>query len=408
VCDDASVSTSSWWDGLNSSSWLKHVHNVLQVSRFIAQAVSLEGRNVIVHCSDGWDRTAQTCSLASIMLNPHYRTITGFLALVQKEWINFGHKFSHRCGHLDGDSKEVSPVFTQFIDAVWQLSRLHPNQFEFNEKLLLDLHDHVYSCQYGTFLGNSEKERATQKFSSTTYSLWGYMMKKVEEYKNPFYSAAKMHKKGNELLFPPNSPKFVKFWIGMYNRYNFGLLPRENPTAVMKKLNKEHSKLVEEKASIEKELEALRLKAGITLSTKDASCTDVETTTTIPVNHVVDTHDISDVSKDDITLPQPVATVPASSTINNSTNINDDSTNLDCLTVSFTNQSNCDDVAEFDDSQADSNPENVKKVIAVEETVTEVANNHATSDDVPSKHESSVIGVDDLVVSFKQDYFNDS
>ena len=55
-------------------------------------------------------------------------------------------------------------------------------------------------------------------------------------------------------------------------RYNFGLLPRENPTAVMKKLNREHSKLMEEKASIAKELEALRLKAGITLSTKDASC----------------------------------------------------------------------------------------------------------------------------------------
>jgi len=31
-----------------------------------------------VHCSDGWDRTAQTCSLACIMLDPYYRTIEGF------------------------------------------------------------------------------------------------------------------------------------------------------------------------------------------------------------------------------------------------------------------------------------------------------------------------------------------
>lgn len=54
-------------------------------------------------------------------------------------------------------------------------------------------------------------------------------------------------------------------------RYNYGLLPRENPALVMKKLNAEATKLLEEKASIEKELESLRLKAGITLSSTDDS-----------------------------------------------------------------------------------------------------------------------------------------
>ena len=39
--------------------------------------------SVVVHCSDGWDRTAQTCSLASIMLDPYYRTIHGFQVCVQ-------------------------------------------------------------------------------------------------------------------------------------------------------------------------------------------------------------------------------------------------------------------------------------------------------------------------------------
>ena len=27
------------------------------------------------HCSDGWDRTSQTCALAQLMLDPYYRTI---------------------------------------------------------------------------------------------------------------------------------------------------------------------------------------------------------------------------------------------------------------------------------------------------------------------------------------------
>ena len=44
----------------------------------LIQAVMNEKRSVLVHCSDGWDRTAQTCSLAGILLDPYYRTIHGF------------------------------------------------------------------------------------------------------------------------------------------------------------------------------------------------------------------------------------------------------------------------------------------------------------------------------------------
>ena len=45
---------------------------------FLIKAVAEESVNVVVHCSDGWDRTAQTCSLASIILDPYYRTMHGF------------------------------------------------------------------------------------------------------------------------------------------------------------------------------------------------------------------------------------------------------------------------------------------------------------------------------------------
>jgi len=30
---------------------------------------------VLVHCSDGWDRTSQVVALAELMLDPYYRTI---------------------------------------------------------------------------------------------------------------------------------------------------------------------------------------------------------------------------------------------------------------------------------------------------------------------------------------------
>lgn len=45
----------------------------------VFQAVAEEGASVLVHCSDGWDRTAQVCSVASLLLDPHYRTLKGFM-----------------------------------------------------------------------------------------------------------------------------------------------------------------------------------------------------------------------------------------------------------------------------------------------------------------------------------------
>jgi len=49
--------------------------------------------SVVVHCSDGWDRTAQLTSLSLLMLDGYYRTIRGFEVLVEKEWLSFGHRF---------------------------------------------------------------------------------------------------------------------------------------------------------------------------------------------------------------------------------------------------------------------------------------------------------------------------
>lgn len=77
ACQLSAPSMHDFLSGLESSGWLKHIRSVLDTSQFIAQAVE-NGVSVVVHCSDGWDRTAQVCSLASVLLDPHYRTIHGF------------------------------------------------------------------------------------------------------------------------------------------------------------------------------------------------------------------------------------------------------------------------------------------------------------------------------------------
>jgi myotubularin-related protein 6/7/8 len=62
-----------------------------------------KGINCLAHCSDGWDRTSQLCSLSSLLLDPFYRTMKGFMTLVEKDWVYFGHQFSKRLGHFITD-----------------------------------------------------------------------------------------------------------------------------------------------------------------------------------------------------------------------------------------------------------------------------------------------------------------
>lgn len=212
---------------LESSSWLKHIRSILDTSLFIANAVD-GGISVVVHCSDGWDRTAQVCSLAAVMLDPYYRTIKGFQALTEKDWLAFGHKFSERCGYTQTDPKEKSPVFTQFLDATWQLMQQRSDAFEFNERFLLILHDHVQSVQYGTFVGNCEKDRVDLRLAERTYSLWGFMTNHLNEYANPLYRPEM-----DEILRPNLAPQIIQFWRGMYSRFESGVHPREDIGEIM-------------------------------------------------------------------------------------------------------------------------------------------------------------------------------
>ncbi|KAK7096994.1 hypothetical protein V1264_004036 [Littorina saxatilis] len=231
VCELKNPSMTAFLSGLEGSGWLKHISAVLETSVFIANAIR-DGTSVLVHCSDGWDRTAQTCSLASLLLDPYYRTIAGFQVLIEKEWLSFGHKFTDRCGYLDSvDAKEVSPVFAQFLESVWQLMLQFPCAFQFNERFLLTIFDHAYSCQFGTFIGNCEKDRLDLRLSERTYSLWGYLARHMQEYINPIFK--KEQEITNPVLNPNTSPQYIKFWRGMYNRFENGIHPRENIVDVL-------------------------------------------------------------------------------------------------------------------------------------------------------------------------------
>jgi myotubularin-related protein 6/7/8 len=88
---------------LAKSGWLKHITGLLDGAALIARQVGIQHSHVLIHCSDGWDRTSQLSALAQLLLDPYYRTIDGFIVLVEKDWLAFGHMFQHRSGHLNSD-----------------------------------------------------------------------------------------------------------------------------------------------------------------------------------------------------------------------------------------------------------------------------------------------------------------
>ncbi|KAF8470480.1 phosphatases II [Russula ochroleuca] len=239
---------------LRRSGWLRHQAAILEGTLLIVRNIHVNHSHVLIHCSDGWDRTSQLSAVSQLCLDPYYRTMRGFQVLVEKDFISFGHRFLDRCGHLSSEKffltpvdgaggsdvaqalfasvqnrfsgnhhlRETSPVFHQFLEAVRNIQRQFPTRFEFNELFLRDLHTHLYSCQFGTFLFNSERDR--REGATGAVSVWDYINSppQPEKYTNSDYNPAlddptsRSPTADQGVLFP--NPKDVRFWHELYGR----------------------------------------------------------------------------------------------------------------------------------------------------------------------------------------------
>ncbi|KAB1257264.1 Myotubularin-related protein 10 [Camelus dromedarius] len=117
--------------------------------------------SVVLQEEEGRDLSCIVASLVQVMLDPYFRTITGFQSLIQKEWVMAGYQFLDRCNHLKRSEKE-SPLFLLFLDATWQLLEQCPAAFEFSEAYLAVLHDSTRVPLFGTFLFNCPHQRVKQ------------------------------------------------------------------------------------------------------------------------------------------------------------------------------------------------------------------------------------------------------
>ncbi|KAI1900710.1 hypothetical protein AGOR_G00052700 [Albula goreensis] len=210
----------NWLSALEGTRWLQHLSLLLKASLLVVNAVDRDHRPVLVHCSDGWDRTPQIVALSKLLLDPYYRTVEGFQVLVETEWLDFGHKFADRCGHGENseDLNERCPVFLQWLDCVHQLQRQFPCSFEFNEAFLVKLVQHTYSCLFGTFLCNSGKEREDHHIQERTCSVWSLLRPANRALRNMLYSAH-----SETVLHPVCHVRNLMLWTAVY-------LPSSSPT----------------------------------------------------------------------------------------------------------------------------------------------------------------------------------
>jgi myotubularin-related protein 1/2 len=203
---------------LSDSGWIRHVSQGLKAGSRVAEKLHLSGSSVLVHCSDGWDRTPQICCVAQLILDPFYRTIEGLAVLIEKDWCAFGHKFSERCGQGEDHTSlpdERSPIFVQFLDSVHQMTMQFETAFEYNESCLVFLADHVHSGLFGNFLGNSDKQRKQELFvTERTLSIWEYIDQRKLKFSNPDFVEFALP------VWPKYHLRNISFWQRYYCRWD--------------------------------------------------------------------------------------------------------------------------------------------------------------------------------------------
>ena len=200
-----------FFSNFESSGWPNFIYGIILACVNIASSVK-KGYSVLIHCSDGWDRCSQLTAFSQLLIDPYFRTIKGYMTLIEKDFLSFGHQFRIRNGYYSKEEQnenKTSPILLQFLDATHQLLVQYPIYFEFNMTFLVFIANSINSGLYGTFLYDCDKDREKQNAKNKTMSCWTEILNNITIYKNPFYE----ENSKKTYFFSPNfSMNRIRLW----------------------------------------------------------------------------------------------------------------------------------------------------------------------------------------------------
>ena len=210
------------FSNITNSGWYEAIIILLKSSFQIYNSI-LKKCNILIHCSDGWDRTSQLCATSQILLDKYYRTLDGFICLIEKDWLSFGHQFRYRSGYYSpvdspsnvSNENQFSPIFLQWLDSIYQLMSQNYSKFQFNFNLISLLAEEIFTGKYGTFLFNNDREREEFHENNKTLSIWNYIKDNEDKFINKLYNPD--DDRGLMINF-----KKVKLWREYFYRFEKG------------------------------------------------------------------------------------------------------------------------------------------------------------------------------------------
>jgi Myotubularin-like phosphatase domain len=154
-----------------------------------------------------------SCTFITPLISPHRYTHPDYTTTTERTGQGVDHT---------QNAEERSPVFLQFLDCIFQILSQFPTCFEFSESLLIFLADHVHSGLFGTFLGNSYKQRMVEmKVRENTQSIWSYVFDNKDRFCNSTYMPY------TRPVWPSCSMAKVSVWGRYFNRWSADAHPNQ-------------------------------------------------------------------------------------------------------------------------------------------------------------------------------------
>jgi myotubularin-related protein 9 len=225
----------------------------------VAQCLDQENLSVLAHGSDGTDTTLAVTSITQVILNPDCRSIRGFEALIEREWLQGGYPFgsrhfksayAHTASSVKNPKKKYAPTFLLFMDCVWQLFYQFPCSFEFTENFLITILEHSYASQFGTFLGDNVWEREQLNLHVNTVSLWSHINRPevIITYMNPVYEP------NSKVIWPSVAPASLSLWSGLFLRWVVDQKPTEETWKAIAEMKEKEKELKKQAIKLRKQL----------------------------------------------------------------------------------------------------------------------------------------------------------